>query len=184
MSHFRDGLEQLRLWLVAAIVSPGWAWVTEHWAGFWWSSPVVWICIFWLGDLVLGSTRALYDGWTHPADPRRLRELQAQLQAAPDDATLQAEVERLQENAARGFRPRRCAKSVLKLCAWLAVLMIAWGMRDSHMVGGVLAASCLEAGVLLTEASSVLKHLGELTGAPFLRFYATKFERQANPGGK
>lgn len=149
MSHLRDGLEQLRLWLVAAVLSPGWAWVTEHWAGFWWSSPVVWVSIFWLLDLVLGSSRALYDGWSHPEDPTR------------------------------GFRPRRCARSTLKLCAWLAVLMVAWGMRDSHMVGGILAASCLEAGVLLTEASSVLRHLGELTGAPFLRFYATKFERQA-----
>lgn len=152
----RDQLEQVRLWLCAVVLAPAWAWITAHWGGFWWSSPVVWICIFWLLDLCLGSARALHDGWTHPQDPTR------------------------------GWRARRAAGSVGKLCMWLLVLMVAWGFRDSGIMGGKLAAACLEAGVILTEASSVLYHLGEITGAPFLRFYATKFRRQAGgePGGK
>lgn len=146
---WRDHLEHVRLWLLAVVVAPAWQWLQVHWGGFWWSSPVVWICLFWAADWVLGSARALHDGWTHPDDPTR------------------------------GWRARRAAGSVGKLMAWLAVLGVAWGMRDSHMLGGVMAAACLEAGVLLAEVSSVLYHLGEITGSPVLRFYATKFRHRA-----
>lgn len=136
----REHLESARVWIMAVIVSPAWGWMRLHWSGFWWSSPVVWISIFWAADWLLGSYRALTAGT---------------------------------------FRPRRAAASVGKLMAWLAVLMVAWGLRDSTMLGGGLAASCLEAGVLLAEASSVLYHLGELTGSPVLRFYAAKFRSQS-----
>ena len=156
MPWLREHLESARVWAWAVLLTPGWAWVTEHWGGFWWSSPVVWICLFWSFDWLLGSGRALHEGWAHPGDPTK------------------------------GFRARRAAASVGKLLVWLLVLMVAWGLRDSRMLGGTLAAACLEAGVLLTEASSVLYHLGEITGAPFLRFYATKFRAQAagTTGGK
>lgn len=148
MRYLLDHLDGLRRWWTAALVLPFWEWCRVHWAGFWWSSPFVWICLFWAADWCLGSARALHDGWSHPEQPER------------------------------GWRAARAARSVLKLGVWLAVLGVAWGIRDSGIPYGTVPAGCLEAGVILTEAGSVVAHLAELSGSPTLRFLATKIRRQ------
>lgn len=148
MRHILEQLDHVRLWAIAVLLAPVWQWVQVHWSAFWWSSPLVWICLFWAADWVLGSSRALYAGWAHPDDP------------------------------ARGWRPARAARSVLKLLTWVCVLMVAWGLRDSAGVGGAMAAACIEAGVLLTEAGSVCGHLAEVSGLPVLRVFASKMKRQ------
>ena len=144
MPWLREHLESARVWAWAVLLAPSWEWVQVHWGGFWWSSPLIWICLFWAADWVLGSARALHDGYTHPADPTR------------------------------GWRARRAAQSVGKLAIWVAVLMVAWGLRDSAGTGGKVAASLFELGVLLTEAGSVIGHLGEITGSPLLRGFAAR----------
>lgn len=148
MSHLRDWVEQARLWLVAAVLSPAWQWVVIHWGGFWWSSSLVWISLFWAADWALGTARAIHSGWVHPDDPTR------------------------------GWSPRRSAKSVLKLVWYILALMLAWGLRDSAGIGGQMAAACIETGVLLTEAGSVMGHMADISGIPVLRVFATKFIKQ------
>ena len=148
MRYLTEHLDPLRRWVHLAFILPLWEWARVHWAGFWWSSPLVWICVFWAGDWVLGGIQAGLDGWRHPGDPKR------------------------------GWSARRAARSVLKLLLWITVLAIAWGIRDSGIPYGYVPAGCLEAGVILTEAGSVLGHLAELSGSSALRFLASKFRAQ------
>lgn len=154
MRYLLDHLDHLRSWAVVAVVAPAWQWVRMHWAGFWWSSPVVWIGVFWGLDWITGSINAIRDGLSHPEDPRR------------------------------GWRVARAAWSVGKLLLWLCVLAVAWGLRDSGIWGGGLCASCLEAGVLLTEASSVIRNCARLSDSPVARrvltIYADRFEDRAS----
>jgi len=80
------------------------------------------------------------------------------------------------------FEPRRARLSVWKLLTWLAVLGIAWGLRDSKVLGTTWAGACLEAGVLLTEASSVVRNLALLSSSErvrkVLKVYADKIDQQ------
>lgn len=150
LQYFEEQFDHLRLWVVAVFLAPGWQWVVVHWSGFWWSSPLVWISIFWAADWVLGTARACYSGWAHPEDPTM------------------------------GWRPARSARSVLKLLWYVGALMLAWGLRDSAGMGGVVAAACIETGILLTEAGSVIQHMADLSGIPVLRVFATKMKSQTS----
>lgn len=148
----REHMEHARLWLSAIILAPAWEWIRAHWAGFWWSSPLIWICLFWVADWLLGSARAAWDGWSHPDEPER------------------------------GFRPRRALLSLGKLAGYVAGLMVAWGLRDSAGLGGAAVAAVAEAGILLYEASSVFRHLAALTGLPIFRWISTTADRASRRG--
>jgi len=153
MRYLSEHLEHLKRWAHVAIIVPAWECLQANFAGFWASSPFVWICVFWAMDWVFGGVRAGLDGWRNPQDP------------------------------SRGWSARRAARSLLKLLLWLTVLLIAYGIRKSGIPYGGVPAGCLEAGVILTEAGSVLGHLAELSGSPTLRFLASKLRQQAAPEG-
>ena len=63
---------------------------------------------------------------------------------------------------AKKWSARRGFYSVWKWVGWVIALTIAWGMRDSGVVGGGLIAGCIEAAVLFTEGASVLRNLADL----------------------
>lgn len=143
-------LDSLRLWLVAAmtaILTPFWAWVTAHWAGFWWSNPLCWLAVFWAADFVLGYSRAAYEGLAHPNQPEF------------------------------GVDKHKILLSFRKLAGYVAGLMIAWGLRDGLGVGGDAVASAAEVAILVYEASSVMGHVGAITGLPIFNFIANKGRR-------
>lgn len=64
---------------------------------------------------------------------------------------------------AKQWRARRGLYSVVKLLIWIAALAVAYGLRDSGAPGCGLAAGAIEAAVLLTEGSSVLRNLALLS---------------------
>lgn len=144
MRYITEHLDYLRRWAHVAVILPLWEWTRLHFGAFWFSSPFVWTCLFWAADWTLGGARAALDGWRHPDQPER------------------------------GWSARRAARSLLKLLLWITVLAIAWGIRDSGIPYGNVPAGCLEAGIILTEAGSVLGHLAELSGSSALRFLASK----------
>ncbi len=146
-------METVERWLLAAVLTPVWEWVRTNWAGFWWSRAVIWVSLFWIADLVLGLSRAVADGLRHPKDPER------------------------------GVKVWRIFRSVKKMLVYLGCLSIAWGLRESHGTGLWLPAGCLEAGILLREGASVLRHLGYVSDSPALQkmlcWYAEDWGRKA-----
>lgn len=62
------------------------------------------------------------------------------------------------------WKARRSLMSGFKLAGGCCVLLVSHAMRDSHLPFASIPASLLETVVLFAEFSSVLIHVGELTG--------------------
>lgn len=66
------------------------------------------------------------------------------------------------------WRSKRALLSAVKLSVWCCVLLVAHALRDSRVIGGSIVSSLLETVVLFSEISSVLIHVGILSGVKLL----------------
>lgn len=72
------------------------------------------------------------------------------------------------------WAPSRVGKSVAKWTAWFVVLALTHAVRQ-HGFGAI--STCVEAAILLSEATSVIRNAGILTGRPWVSKFASGLER-------
>ena len=72
------------------------------------------------------------------------------------------------------WAPSRVAKSVAKWSAWFVVLALTHAVRQQ---GFGPISTCVEAAILLSEATSVIRNAGILTGRPWVSRFASGLER-------
>lgn len=72
------------------------------------------------------------------------------------------------------WAPSRVAKSVAKWSAWFVALALTHAVRQQ---GFGPISTCVEAAILLSEATSVIRNAGILTGRPWVSKFASGLER-------
>lgn len=145
LGHLRSAAEVVAEAKCALVAAAIWHAIHEYFGLFWATSPLVWLCLLWALDFLLGSYRALRAGeWSS----------------------------------------RRALLSAVKLATWACVLSVGHALRHSNLLGGGVAASGIDAVVLLSEASSVLLHAGEVLGNKDLSRLGRAFGRGSSRAAK
>lgn len=145
LGHLQAAAEVVAEAKCALVAAAIWHELHAHFGVFWATSPLVWLCLLWGLDFLLGSYRALRAGeWS----------------------------------------ARRALLSAVKLATWACVLSVGHALRQSHLFGGGVAASGIDAVVLLSEASSVLLNAGEVLGNQDLSRLGRAFGRGSHRAAK
>lgn len=76
----------------------------------------------------------------------------------------------------RQWSPRKAFFSIVKCLVYLAALAVAFGLRESHMLGAWAISGVIEAGILCAEGSSVMRNGARLTGSRLLHWFADSME--------
>jgi len=78
------------------------------------------------------------------------------------------------------WSPRRSFHGVLKWLLWMAVLTVAWGIRDMGFLGCTLIGGMIEVAIMLTEGSSVMRNCAILSNNPKAQRLLNKFADAAD----
>lgn len=135
--YCEDTLSIARDW-ATVLVGAVWGVITSKFGGWWATSALSWLAIFWSIDFVLGSARAIHAG---------------------------------------KWKARVALMSGTKLGVGSLLLLISYALKDSHIIGTWAISSLLDAVPLLAEISSVLIHVGQLTGNSMVLRLGLAFRR-------
>lgn len=78
------------------------------------------------------------------------------------------------------WSPRRSFHGILKWLLWMAVLTVAWGIRDMGFLGCTLIGDMIEVAIMLTEGSSVMRNCAILSNNPKAQRLLNKFADAAD----
>ena len=78
------------------------------------------------------------------------------------------------------WSPRRSFHGILKWLLWMAVLTVAWGIRDMGFLGCTLIGGMIEVAIMLTEGSSVMRNCAILSNNPNAQRLLNKFADAAD----
>lgn len=78
------------------------------------------------------------------------------------------------------WSPRRSFHGILKWLLWMAVLTVAWGIRDMGFLGCTLIGGMIEVAIMLTEGSSVMRNCAILSNNPKAQLLLNKFADAAD----
>lgn len=82
------------------------------------------------------------------------------------------------------WKPRRALLSSVKLAAGCVGLLVAHALRDTHLLFSSIPANLLETVILFAEISSVLIHVGEITGIKALTMIGRAFRSGSDRAAK
>ena len=78
------------------------------------------------------------------------------------------------------WSPRRSFHGILKWLLWMAVLTVAWGIRDMGFLGCTMIGGMIEVAIMLTEGSSVMRNCAILSNNPKAQRLLNKFADAAD----
>jgi hypothetical protein len=78
------------------------------------------------------------------------------------------------------WSPRRSFHGVIKWMLWMAVLTVAWGIRDMNFLGCTLIGGMIEVAIMLTEGSSVMRNCAILSNNPKAQRLLNRFADAAD----
>jgi len=78
------------------------------------------------------------------------------------------------------WSPRRSFHGILKWLLWMAVLTVAWGIRDMQFLGCTWIGGMIEVAIMLTEGSSVMRNCAILSNNPKAQRLLNKFADAAD----